>query len=39
METIEKILAEIDELAEEYRRKVEAGELPNLRLDDIKEGQ
>ena len=33
METIDDILKDIDELADEYRRRVEAGELPELRLD------
>ena len=37
MEKIETILQEIDELAGEYHRLVEAGELPILRLDDIRE--
>ena len=35
MEIIEKILQEIEELAEEYRRRVEDGELLELRLDDL----
>lgn len=30
METIAQILQEIDEMVDEYRRKVKAGELPDL---------
>ena len=35
MEKIEQILQEIEELVKEYRRLVEAGELPDVRLDDL----
>ena len=37
MEKIETIIKDIEDLVEEYRQKVEAGELPDVRLDDIKE--